>query len=373
MTVSPPRTRSPTRTRTSRAARHDQIRARAEADQPEPLARPRACRPGRTRHTMRRASTPAICAHRRPARAHPASAIVAALVPLRRLGPVGGEEAARARTRRPTTSPAMGERLTCTSSGDRKIDTRTAGPDERVVHGSATSITRPSAGASDRARHRGRRPLGVAEEAARKASAATAKGTAAVAQPAHAEPGTRRGAGGTRMNGQPSAAIGTRIRDRSAAPPLRSHPRRLDPATSSSAAACRPPRSGARPRACRMARKLGAVGLVLEHPLARELAASGSRARIFFISASRLVVDDPRPARVVAVLRGVGDRVAHVGEPALVEQVDDQLHLVHALEVGDLGLVAGLDQRLEGGLDQVRDAAAERRSARRRGRSPSLP
>ena len=32
---------------------------------------------------------------------------------------------------------------------------------------------------------------------------------------------------------------------------------------------------------------------------------------------------------------------------------------MHALEVGDLGLVAGLDERLESGLDQRADAAAE--------------
>src|SRR5688572_26547926 len=49
-------------------------------------------------------------------------------------------------------------------------------------------------------------------------------------------------------------------------------------------------------------------------------------------------VDDPGTHDVVAVLRGVGDGVAHVREPAFVDQVDDELHLVHALEVRDLGL-----------------------------------
>src|SRR4051794_39633354 len=56
---------------------------------------------------------------------------------------------------------------------------------------------------------------------------------------------------------------------------------------------------------------------------------------------ARAVVDDPRSAREVAVLGDVGDRVAHVLEPALVEKVDDQLQLVQALVVRDLGLVAG--------------------------------
>ena len=49
----------------------------------------------------------------------------------------------------------------------------------------------------------------------------------------------------------------------------------------------------------------------------------------------------------------------HLGEAALVEQVDDQLELVQALEIGDLGLVAGLDQRLEAGDDQLGGAAAQ--------------
>ena len=67
------------------------------------------------------------------------------------------------------------------------------------------------------------------------------------------------------------------------------------------------------------------------------------------------------PRDVVAVLGRVGDRVAHVGEAALPDQVDDQLELVQALVVGDLGLVARLDERLEARLDQLGDAAAEHR------------
>jgi hypothetical protein len=38
-----------------------------------------------------------------------------------------------------------------------------------------------------------------------------------------------------------------------------------------------------------------------------------------------------------------------VREAALADQVDDQLQLVQALVVRDLGLVAGLDERLEAG------------------------
>ena len=74
---------------------------------------------------------------------------------------------------------------------------------------------------------------------------------------------------------------------------------------------------------------------------------------------ARLVGDDALAARVVAVLGRVGDRVAHPGQALLVHQVDDELELVEALEVGHLRVVAGLDERLEAGLDELRGAAAQ--------------
>ena len=77
------------------------------------------------------------------------------------------------------------------------------------------------------------------------------------------------------------------------------------------------------------------------------------------ISACRLVVDDRRPAGEVAVLGGVGDRVAHAADALLVHEVDDELQLVEALEVGRLGLVAGVDERLEAGLHQGGEPAAQ--------------
>ena len=70
---------------------------------------------------------------------------------------------------------------------------------------------------------------------------------------------------------------------------------------------------------------------------------------------------DPRPGDVVAELGGVGHREAHEVEAAAVHQVDDELELVHRLEVRELGLVAGLDERLERRLDERRHAAAQQR------------
>ncbi len=76
---------------------------------------------------------------------------------------------------------------------------------------------------------------------------------------------------------------------------------------------------------------------------------------------------------VVAVLSGVGDGVTHLGEAALVDEVNDELHLVASLEVGHLGLVASLDQSIETSVDELADAAAQDSLLRRTGRSRSPP
>ena len=69
--------------------------------------------------------------------------------------------------------------------------------------------------------------------------------------------------------------------------------------------------------------------------------------------------DDARAGDVFAVFGGVGDRIVHVGDAAFVDEVDDQLHLVQAFEIGHLRRIAGLGQRLEAGPDQLAEAAAQ--------------
>ena len=81
-----------------------------------------------------------------------------------------------------------------------------------------------------------------------------------------------------------------------------------------------------------------------------------SAARMFSRTCSSTIV---RADGVRSVLGRVGDRVVHPLDPALPDQVDDQLQLVQALVVRDLGLVAGLDERLEAEPDELRDAAAQ--------------
>src|SRR5579884_2219040 len=98
------------------------------------------------------------------------------------------------------------------------------------------------------------------------------------------------------------------------------------------------------------------AGLVLEDPLLRERAALNLAEDAPHLG-PRLWGDDAPSPREVAELRRVAHRVAHEAQPALVDQVHDQLHLVQALEVGDLRRVSGLHQRLESRLDQLRDHA----------------
>ncbi len=91
--------------------------------------------------------------------------------------------------------------------------------------------------------------------------------------------------------------------------------------------------------------------------------------RIFFISflVRRSTTRGPRVrSPYLAVSR---DELVHLGDAALVQQVDDQLQLVQALVVGDLGLVAGLDQRLEALERRVPWRRRTARPARRTDRS----
>src|SRR3546814_6368850 len=43
--------------------------------------------------------------------------------------------------------------------------------------------------------------------------------------------------------------------------------------------------------------------------------------------------DDARPGLDVAIFGGVADRIAHVGDAAFIEQIDDQLGFVETFEI----------------------------------------
>jgi hypothetical protein len=56
-----------------------------------------------------------------------------------------------------------------------------------------------------------------------------------------------------------------------------------------------------------------------------------------------LIGNDPRPAGQIAVFSGVGNTVSHVAQAALIHQIDDQLDLVHTLEIAYLRLIPRVD------------------------------
>src|SRR5688572_897063 len=103
---------------------------------------------------------------------------------------------------------------------------------------------------------------------------------------------------------------------------------------------------------------LATPGPVLAYPLARERALLHLAQDLLHLPLGP-GVDDPRTARQIAELRGLRDEAMHLRDPALVQQVDDQLKLVQTLVVGNLRLVAGLDERFIALYHQLGGTAAE--------------
>ena len=67
--------------------------------------------------------------------------------------------------------------------------------------------------------------------------------------------------------------------------------------------------------------------------------------------------DDPWTSRVVTKLSGVGDAVPHVVQTTLIQQVHNQLELVHALKVSHFRLIASFDKRFKTSLNQFANTA----------------
>ena len=69
--------------------------------------------------------------------------------------------------------------------------------------------------------------------------------------------------------------------------------------------------------------------------------------------------NDLRSGYIIAVLSCVGDGVAHAGKSGLIDQINDELHLVDALKVCITGIIACLAKGLEACLHQGTYAAAQ--------------
>src|SRR5262245_44390823 len=100
------------------------------------------------------------------------------------------------------------------------------------------------------------------------------------------------------------------------------------------------------------------AGAVLRDPLPREVAGLDVGEDLLH-RLPPLGTDHAWAPGEVAVLGRVRDRVAHARDALLVHEVDDQLELVQALEIGEARVVAGFDQRLEPRLHQLGGAPAE--------------
>src|SRR2546425_1061325 len=96
--------------------------------------------------------------------------------------------------------------------------------------------------------------------------------------------------------------------------------------------------------------EVGATLLVLFDPGFRKAAVADFRENLAHFLAS-LFRDDARPSGVVALLGSVADGIAHIAEAATVDQINDELEFVEALEIGDLGLVARFRERFESRFD----------------------
>src|SRR5690625_4727266 len=72
-----------------------------------------------------------------------------------------------------------------------------------------------------------------------------------------------------------------------------------------------------------------------------------------------VIRDDAWPGLVLTKLGVVGDGVVHVGDPALVYQVNDELELVQALKIRHLGCITCLNQCVKAGPNQLYRAPAQ--------------
>src|ERR1700730_10406925 len=68
--------------------------------------------------------------------------------------------------------------------------------------------------------------------------------------------------------------------------------------------------------------ELRASGFVFSQPLFSEIAGLNFRQNLLHFG-TRLLIDDPWSARIIAVLRRIGNRIAHVAEAAFINKIDN--------------------------------------------------
>src|SRR6266849_3260248 len=92
--------------------------------------------------------------------------------------------------------------------------------------------------------------------------------------------------------------------------------------------------------------KTGPAGLVLKNPArGKGSILDFMQYPAHFIACPR--IDDARTRNIIAKLGSIANGVAHITHAALVHQVNDQFHFMHAFKVRDLRLIASLYQGLK--------------------------
>src|SRR5712672_1690143 len=104
--------------------------------------------------------------------------------------------------------------------------------------------------------------------------------------------------------------------------------------------------------------EIWAALLIFLDPFFREAAVADFGENLTHLLAS-LGRNNSRARGVVALLGGIADRIAHVAEATAINEIDDQLQLVHAFKVGHFGLIARLNQGVKASFDQFADTAAK--------------
>jgi len=97
---------------------------------------------------------------------------------------------------------------------------------------------------------------------------------------------------------------------------------------------------------------------VLGDPLIGELARLNVRQKLLHDLAG-LRANDPFTPGHIPVLGRVANGVAHVRDAALIDQVNNELHLMNALKVGHLWCIARLDQRFKAGPHKLSQATTQ--------------
>src|SRR6185436_18557077 len=101
-----------------------------------------------------------------------------------------------------------------------------------------------------------------------------------------------------------------------------------------------------------------AVRLVLQHPLFGKLALLDFTQDLLHLLL-RLLCHYPRTTGNITVFGRRTDRISHVGNTTLVNQIYDQFYLMQALEIGHLRRIAGFHERLVAGLNKGREPSTE--------------